>query len=257
MFNCKAVINDQTYTPELLEWIFYQRTIYTLHEMKRLGAEIKDGNRILSDSDINFLGMKDAKRISIAVRQELGIEGVKKLYADALKNSDAFWKNIHSQSGKATAAKEAYTYLKIEGITMQDMQKVVRASGSEGDTIGYVSHPEHFFVTADAEGNRGMETMGMYGEPVDEIVVFDQSLDIPKGKDPEYPLAMTSYTKLASDGTPTGIRILNQFKPADNGLELKLSIFFPEKTPDEMVFGHEVHLAIEFYEMAKQVYATK
>ena len=60
--------------------------------MKRLGADIKDGGKSLTEDDINYLDPEKAHDISVATRLALGNDSIHKLFKDQLARSDSFWK---------------------------------------------------------------------------------------------------------------------------------------------------------------------
>ena len=80
----ETYIDGQLYTTEQFEAIQYQRFIHSLHEMKRLGADIKDGNKTLTHEEINCLAPASAKEISVATRLALGDDGMHQLFKEPL-----------------------------------------------------------------------------------------------------------------------------------------------------------------------------
>ena len=43
----------------------------------------------------------------------------------------------------------------------------------------------------------------------------------------------------------------HQLKPTNNGFEGELAVYWPARVQDELVTGHSLHLAMEFYEALK------
>ena len=46
----------------------------------------------------------------------------------------------------------------------------------------------------------------------------------------------------------------HQLKPTNNGFEGELAVYWPTGVSDELVTGHNLHLAMEFYEALKTVF---
>ena len=65
-----------------------------------------------------------------------------------------------------------------------------------------------------------------------------------KLNDPNFPVEMAGKAFL-TDGTPVNIPY-HQFRPTDDGFEVKTAVYWPENTPNEIVSGHSLHLAMEF-----------
>ena len=61
-------------------------------------------------------------------------------------------------------------------------------------------------------------------------------------------------TSQLMDGTCRQDIAFHQIKPTENGLILRSSVYFPKNTPQEMVDGHKIHLAIESMEMIRIAY---
>ena len=67
-----VTIDKVAYTDEQLARYEYERTLHVLHELKRLGADVRDGGRALSHTDINWLEPERAAQISLDIRESLG-----------------------------------------------------------------------------------------------------------------------------------------------------------------------------------------
>lgn len=64
---------------------------------------------------------------------------------------------------------------------------------------------------------------------------------------PDYPVSMAGRAFLTDNVTEINSPY-HQFKPTENGFEAKTAVYWPEHTLDEIVSGHSLHLAMEFYE---------
>lgn len=63
----------------------------------------------------------------------------------------------------------------------------------------------------------------------------------------DYPFVVAGLATLTDGVTQVNCPV-HQFKPTDTGFEASLAVYWPENTPDEIVEGHCLHLAMEFYE---------
>lgn len=252
----KSYVNGQLFTSEQLSWIAYQRCLHSLHQMKHLGAAIKFNERELNHADIDLLKPQSAKQISIDIRKKLGISGLLKLFHHELSVSDKLWTKYAASFTDVNHMQKANAKLEIQGLTAKQMQQALFAGNDENGMIGYLSHPEHYFVEGIEHGNHGMEVFGMYGEPINLLVHVDPHIDLPTdARDNKFPMAVASYTELANDHQKMNMRILSQLKPTEEGLVADMSVFFPPAVPATLVYGHSIHLAMEFSEMIK--YAAK
>ena len=87
-------INGEKWTRSQIERLEYERNLHILHQMKRHGVEIKDGGKILSDDDIDYLTAKKAWEVSIDTRIEYTGEKIIGLYKDSFAKSDEMWKKL-------------------------------------------------------------------------------------------------------------------------------------------------------------------
>ena len=70
-----VTIDGQPWSQEQLRRVECERTLHVLHEMKSLGAPIKDGDKELSHIDINWPDPKRTMEISLETRASLGEDG--------------------------------------------------------------------------------------------------------------------------------------------------------------------------------------
>ncbi|AYD41353.1 hypothetical protein D4Z93_12960 [Clostridium fermenticellae] len=113
-------------------------------------------------------------------------------------------------------------------------------------------NPEHFICHVSFDDGKllGIEPFGMYGTPtlvnVNVVDVSALGKQIQADKDPSFPMSMAGRTFLA-DGVTEVNSPYHQFKPITDGFEAKTAVYWPEHTPDEIVYGHSLHLAMEFF----------
>jgi hypothetical protein len=243
----RCTIDGQEYSYAYLARIQYERQLHVLHEMKRLGATIKDGDKVLSHDDINLLSTEEARRICIAAREAYDPQGIKVLFKAQLQESDQLWKERVQGFSDGDSVPLAVTDMEVHGFTLDDLRQM-NADLDAMKANGAAMNPEHYFVDTWERGIHGMEAFGMYGGPSEVKVVVDPTIQAPLVRDTSYPIVMTGYTILASDETPIHIVPFHQYKPIEDGVAVKLAVFFPPKTPQEIVDGHKIHLAVEFWE---------
>ena len=253
----EIMIDGQSYSQEQLELIQFEREKHVLHEMTYLGADIKDGGKTLSYDDINYLSKTDAKRVLGNAKLELGAKGLTELYKERLRRSAQMWKDIIKEYVDGEPFQEAITRVKVTGITIEEFQKsMMKSMDDEASVLS--ANPEHlgFAYRETGEALIGIETMGMYGNPVEAVITSDPNVTLPIKTEDGFRLMMAGHCKL-SDGTDTHVIAAHQVKPNENGFELKLMVFFPQSTPKELVDGHKIHLALEFLDALQTAYKEK
>lgn len=241
-------IDGEIWTKKQLERIEYERNLHVLHQMKRHGVEIKDNEKILTDDDIYYLSAKKAWEISINIRAQYSGEKIIEHYKDSLAKSDAMWRKLSFSQDKPM--KVSRCHMSVQGITLQeymDMMKTMQVN----ERVGLSAHPEHFITIVNEEKIYGIEPFGMYGTPTLCQVLYADISELGKqiqaDQDPDYPISMAGRAFL-TDGETEVNSPYHQFKPTANGFEAKLAVYWPENTVDEIVSGHSLHLAVEFYE---------
>ncbi|MGM9600585.1 MAG: hypothetical protein ACI3W5_03220 [Faecousia sp.] len=234
-----------------LKRLEYERNLHMLHQMKRHGIEIKNGSHILSDDEIDHLSMEQAWRISIDTRFDCSGEDIKRLYKESLEISDNLWRELSFDQNKPM--KVSRCSMVVHGSTLQNFMGVMRAM-QQDLRICLAAHPEHLAgIIADTH-LYGFEPFGMYGTLTFCEVKYADAKNlgpqIQKDIDSNYPISMAGEAFL-EDGKTAINSPFHQFKPLPDGFEAKLAVYWPENTPDEIVSGHCLHLAMEFYEGVK------
>ena len=245
----KFTVDGEVWTKIQLERLEYERNLHTLHHLSRLGVEIKDGGKVLSDDEIDYLTMEKAWEVSIATRLQYKGETIIDLYKDAFKLSDAMWKELAFSQDKPM--KVSHCDMSVTGRSLQEFMGVMKAM-QEDDRVGLAAHPEHFIchVSFDDGELLGIEPFGMYGTPtlvkVEVADISNLSARIQADKDPSFPMAMAGQAFLA-DGVTAVNCPYHQFKPTADGFEAKTAVYWREHAPEEIVHGHSLHLAMEFF----------
>lgn len=236
-----------------IEQLAYQRNLHVLHQMLEHGMEIKDGEKILTNDEIDFLTKEKAWEVSINSRLAYSGEQIQEYYKNSFAHSDKMWKELAFSQDKPM--KVSHCDMHVEGVSLEQFMGIMQAMQRD-EKVGLSAHPEHFQAIMTETDIIGIEPFGMYGTPtlVHVAIVKEDQLSpaILADKDASYPFSMTGLAKLTDDKTDVNIPY-HQFKPLENGFEAKLAVYWPEGVVDEVVEGHSLHLATEFYEGLKMV----
>ncbi|KZU34492.1 hypothetical protein Nizo2535_0970 [Lactiplantibacillus plantarum] len=247
--NYTFLVNKSKWGKEQLERLEYERNLHILHSMKQHGIEIKDGDQNLSDDDIDYLTTDKAWEVSINNRLQYTGDKIINIYQSSLKKSDAFWKNLAFNPEHPMKVSRAT--MAVSGVSLKSFMQMMHSMQTD-DKVGLAAHPEHFICSVQWDNGEliGIEPFGMYGTPtlVNVTVVKDSDLNasILADKDPSFPISMAGKTFLSDGKTAVNIPF-HQFKPTSDGFEAKMAVYWPENTPQEIVDGHALHLAMEFF----------
>lgn len=244
-----AIIDNQKYTTDQLERLGFERGKQNLLELIHHGAPVKDKNgRLLSYDDVTYLSYKDTADILLQTKKELGAEGIHKYLAEPIAQSEEFWRKIDHNWRPEDGYDLAETYVILKGINIKKLVDRLKTIKSFDENLILVAHPEHYpFLEKDV----GMEVMGLYAGPVDTKMEVDKDGHIAdrvhdKKIDHGY-FRFGCGTSFLTDGTPRHDVALHKFRIIPGGFEFRLQVWFPKGTPKEMVDGHKLHLAMEFY----------
>lgn len=249
----KFIIDDVEWKEDQIKRLEYERNLHMLHQMRRHGIEINAGGKSLSDDEIDHLSAADAWKVSIDTRAKYTGEDIKRFYAESLKLSDEMWKKL--AFGLDKPMKVSRCNMEVSGITIQHFMGVMQAM-QQDIKLCLAAHPEHLAGIVHDTHLYGFEPFGMFGTltfcEVKYANVTDLGERILADRDASYPLSMAGLAFLA-DGTTAINSPYHQFQPTEDGFKAKLAVYWPEHTPDEIVSGHCLHLAMEFYEGVKQM----
>lgn len=247
--NYTFTVNGEVWKKSHLERLEYERNLHVLHQMKRHGVEIKEGEATLTDDEIDHLTAGKAWEISINTRIQYTGDKIIELYQDSLAKSDAMWRELAFSQDKPMRVSRCN--MSVSGVSLQEFMMMMR-SMQDDDRVGLSAHPEHFICNVAFDDGKlcGIEPFGMYGTPtlcnVRGVDISELGQQIRADRDPDYPVSMAGRAYL-TDGVTEINTPYHQFKPAADGFEAKLAVYWPENTPDEIVSGHSLHLAMEFY----------
>jgi len=236
-----------------IEELAYQRNLHVLHQMRQHGIEIKDEAEILDDDDIDFLTKDKIWQVSIENRLAHSGKEIQEYYQGSFARSDEMWKELGFSQDKPM--KVSHCDMHVEGVSLEQFMGIMQQM-QQDEKVGLAAHPEHFQGMWEGNNITGIEPFGMYGTPTlvhVAVVKEDQlSASILADKDDSYPFSMVGLAKLTDDMADVNIPY-HQFKPLENGFDAKLAVYWPENTVDEIVEGHSLHLATEFYEGLKMI----
>lgn len=154
------------------------------------------------------------------------------------------------------------TELDIKGISMDEFLGYFHKMFSEKDDKALMAgHPEHYahmpsdeIESAEKPDNVTIETVGGYKGPWKFYVKFySNHADAVVTPDPSYERFMIGdYCNL--DGGFAGVKVLHQFKNTPDGFHAQVGLYFPSNAPEDLVKGHQYHLAIEFKNWIEAAY---
>lgn len=249
--NYQFIINGEEWKACHLERLAYERNLHILHQMKQHGLEIKNGDDLLSDDDIDCLTAEQAWAVSKSVRTRYSGKDLLNYYRESFKRSDELWKAL--DFGQDKPMKVSRCHLSVQGIQLQDFLEIM-GKMQKDESILLGAHPEHFQTAVTDTDIIGIEPFGMYGTPtlvhVNICTEADLGKQIRQDRKADYPIVTTGRAYL-TDGVTEINTPFHQLKPTEDGFEAELAVYWPAGVPEELVSGHCLHLAMEFYESLK------
>lgn len=190
-------------------------------------------------------------RVALALLKEaIGPNRMRDLLQEDLQKSDQDYVTWYKSAGNG--CKQSQTKIRVKGMKAGDfLQWFGRINQQQDIAALLAANPEHYLILPNVrDGQRGqelIETMGMHGQPVHFQLTFPDTASLEPGLlDTSYPYGMVAFGTLSSNGMDVGVRAVHQFRDTEDGFEAQLMIQFPDGAPDELVEGHQWHLAIEF-----------
>lgn len=250
-----VTIDDEVWSEKQMRRIEYERTLHVLHELKALGVPLKIDGRELSHNDLNWLEPERSERLSLDTRAGLG-EEILDVYKDIEADSERRWKQFN-QGYDPADMHLGTTIIEASGVSFQETMAVI---GNPTDPRAALStNPEHYFVAGGVEeGQRLMETFGMFGGPTYAHGTAEEvPANSPFVRDESFPVALFGQTLLKSDDTPIHVGALHQVRPTADGFVFKSTFNCPGKAPQAVADGHKIHFALEIVNSMKVAHAKK
>lgn len=241
-------MNGMTYPNQVIKTMEYRRALHVMAEMHALGAKLVFHGQPLSMLKMQLLGADDLKAALIETKAQYSDDEILKMYEQPRKESDAFWKAIADQSRDRENLKVAIVEMEVTGINTREFLAYNAKLNATGDSrFAAKINPEHLMFSAKDGSQNVFENQGIILEPT----YFRLDLLSPKDfapipVDKGVTFAMGCEFFLQSDGSKMKMYGMHQFTDTADGMRIKLGIFFPEKTPDYAILGHQEHLATEF-----------
>ncbi|MGL9814906.1 hypothetical protein [Enterococcus sp. DIV0098] len=195
------------------------------------------------------MSKEDAAEISVKARVDLGTDKLLELYKDEIQRTDQMWKEIVSNFNENDPYQECITHMKVTGVTMDDLGEGLMLAMAGHDS-SLAANPEHYGHVMANDVPTGFEGMGMFGGPNLMRINFAPDITVPIDIDEDFLPFTIGYSELG-DGTDMHTIAAHYIKETDEGIEMLLTVFFPQGTPQELVDGHKVHLASEFLGLVK------
>lgn len=244
----KITINNEQVTWEETNRWAVKRAVHVLQQISDLGAELFLGNQVLDKNRIHTLSNNEILQACTDTKMKLGKQGILDLYAPILQNTDKMWHNIKAKS--QGNYKEAHTWVEAKGVNPKEIINLIMADNDQDlMALAYKLHPEHYLGGINTDKSQEvMETIGAYKEPTYFTlkIVANPTDEAPVTPDPNATIVMLGHIILAADNFDTGAYAMHQFYITDSGLKINLGLYIPSATPDELVFNHNEHFAIEF-----------
>ena len=255
----KMTLNGQPLTREWIASKELERTHHVVREMADLGAEFTYRGQPISSEDLLELPFESAKEALIETKLTLGKDSILKLYESKLAESDEMWRSIVANTVKGRNLQPAYVEVDADGLALGDFLAFNQSLNKMTDpALPFKIHPEHFVFAGIHGGQEVMEMVGQYGEPTYQKLFIHPGAEKPTPLDDDTKMAMVGDGVLMSDQTvDMKMYGMHQFKMKKGGLRIKLEVFFPETAPEEMILGHQEHLAVEFYNSLTFAYQAK
>ena len=255
----KMTLNGQALTREWIESKELERTHHVVREMADLGAEFTYKGQPISSEDLLALPFESTKEALVETKLTLGKDSILRLYESKLAESDEMWRSIVANTAKGRNLQPAYVEVDVDGLPLGDFLAFNQALNKMTDpALPFKIHPEHFVFAGVHGGQEVMEMVGQYGEPTYQKLFIHPGAEKPTALDDDTKMAMVGDGVLMSDQTvDMKMYGMHQFKMKKGGLRIKLGVFFPETAPEEMILGHQEHLAVEFYNSLTLAYQTK
>lgn len=255
----KMTLNGQTLTREWIASKELERTHHVVREMADLGAEFTYRGQPISSEDLLELPFESAKEALIETKLTLGKDSILKLYESKLAESDEMWRSIVANTVKGRNLQPAYVEVDADGLALGDFLAFNQSLNKMTDpALPFKIHPEHFVFAGIHGGQEVMEMVGQYGEPTYQKLFIHPGAEKPTPLDDDTKMATVGDGALMSDQTvDMKMYGMHQFKMKKGGLHIKLGVFFPETALEEMILGHQEHLAVEFYNSLTFAYQAK
>lgn len=181
------------YSQDELDSIYAQRSYFTLHEMRRLGATLHGlRSRDLSEAEIDALPAANVRQVLLDNKLRLGAEELNRIYADQYREADAMWYRIAAASDGDFSRKVARTHLMITGVNPLRAMRLMARSVRLGRLL-LEMEPDHIDVGA----THVTEIMGMYGRPTRMKASLGVEAPIPLS--PDHPWRLIGASHLAGD----------------------------------------------------------
>ena len=235
----KVIACGREYTQQELDDIYISRGYYTLHEMKKLGATLLDeSGKELAESEIDALLPEEVRGVLLVNKLRIGKGGLNRLYDKQYRQADEMWLDILSKSDGDYSQKAARAHLTVTGLTFGKYMKII-GSALRVRKFLLKMHPDHI----DATMTSVTEIMGMYGMPTQMIGKLKEPAPAPV--DEEHNVRLIGASFLTSNPDKKNAVAMHQVKKFKGGLDILAGAYFPSATPQELVEGHSIHMAVE------------
>lgn len=214
-----------------------------------------DGKGV-SQEEVLKKELERSREALVLLKHKLGPKRLRELLTEETKLGNADF----SQWAEASADgkyKEAAVNVEVKGLTKEVFMKwFAEQNRQQNDASLLGANPEHYLIKADGHSQELIETIGFYEHPIHGILKFMpvEQADVPRHE--EYDTRMYVEGVFLDSGKDMKIKAMHEFANTDAGMKVRLCVYLPEKTPDQVVIGHQWHLLIEFSNWLNMAYAS-
>ena len=249
-YEVEFMIDGYRYSQQMIEAFDFERNKHVLHELIYLGAELTDTEeQPISYIDVDFMSKTAAAQNSLKARVDLGTDKLLSLYKDEIARTDQMWKEIVAEFKEGDPYQNCITHMKVSGVTMDELGEGLMLAMAGHDS-SLAANPEHYGHVMANDVPTGFEGMGLFGGPNLMRINFAPDIHVPLEIEADWLPFTIGYSELG-DGTDMHTIAAHYIKETAEGIEMLLTVFFPQGTPKELVDGHKVHLASEFLGLVK------
>ena len=246
----KEIKNEDIYAHEV------ERAKLAMRVLHDVGGVLCLNGSPLTVEEMEDLSDSDAIRACNQSKRAIGMDNILRMMKPIIDDGDRSWKEIADKSAYKENLKPLFVEVELRGFRFWDAPVLPKALiGLPNEDLAFALHPEHYYFKKGV-GKNGVnqylvETLGEYKPFYAILETTFKSLVpgawMPCELDKDTLRAALAEFYLYDGKTPIKMFAMHQIKPKKRGVNIKLGLFVPEATPDEVLEGHAKHFCIEFH----------
>lgn len=210
----------------------------------------------ISTEEMDNLSDSDVIRACNQSKRATGMDNILRMMKPMIEDGDRSWKEIAEKSAYKENLKSLFVEVELRGLKKKDITVLPKAFlGLSNEDLAFALHPEHYYFRKAIRKNGVeqylVETLGEY-KPFFAILETSFKSLLPGAwtpceLDPDTMRAALAELYLYDGRVPIKLFAMHQIKPKKGGVNIKLGLFVPEATPDEVLENHANHFCIEFH----------